>query len=209
MGKKTNSKKPPNDILLYSEISALFRHHLRGFLLQQMGANTETHSQTPCREGCLGTHRSKQDVSIKPFPSELREPVAGEAGGGRETEETEDTVGVACPTGEFSFYLPLFCHAWLLSPKRLSILVKGGRSRWEGRWGGTRRSRGRGNCIQIMLYEKSIYVLERERNQLHTCSTVNCGHCHSCSALTLSPAPPPPPVFSPQPPQTHLTRVVY
>lgn len=83
--------------------------------------------------------------------------MAGEAGGGRETEETEDTVGVACPTGEFSFYLPLFCHAWLLSPKRLSILVKGGRSRWEGRWGETGRNGGKENHNQVIIYEKNYF----------------------------------------------------
>ena len=42
----------PNDMLLFSFISILTICHLRGFLLQQMGAGTETHSQTLYRE-CL------------------------------------------------------------------------------------------------------------------------------------------------------------
>lgn len=34
----------------YAQISALLSHHQRAFLLQEMGTNTETHSQTLCRE---------------------------------------------------------------------------------------------------------------------------------------------------------------
>lgn len=40
----------PNEILLYSQISTLLSHHQKSFLLQQMGTNTETHSQKLCRE---------------------------------------------------------------------------------------------------------------------------------------------------------------
>lgn len=36
----------PIDILLYSQIIVLLRHHQRSFLLQQMGRTTETHSLT-------------------------------------------------------------------------------------------------------------------------------------------------------------------
>jgi hypothetical protein len=36
----------PNDIVLYSWISALSSHHQRGFVLQQMGTDAGTHSQT-------------------------------------------------------------------------------------------------------------------------------------------------------------------
>lgn len=38
------------DFLLFSHISALLNHHQKGILLQQMGAETETHSQLICRE---------------------------------------------------------------------------------------------------------------------------------------------------------------
>ena len=49
------------DILLHSQISALLIPYQRGFLWQQMGTNTETHSQTLCRElRDLGTSRPKE-----------------------------------------------------------------------------------------------------------------------------------------------------
>ena len=54
--KKTDTKVIPNDILLYPQISALSSHHQIGFF-SQVGTNTE----------------SKLKVSIKSFPSELRE----------------------------------------------------------------------------------------------------------------------------------------
>ena len=54
----------PNDVLLFSQISALASHHQRGFLLQKMGINTETHSQTLHTERDLKPQRSKSDVSI-------------------------------------------------------------------------------------------------------------------------------------------------
>ena len=44
--KQRSNKIIPNDILLYSYIGALFSHHQRSFLLQQMKTNTETHGQT-------------------------------------------------------------------------------------------------------------------------------------------------------------------
>lgn len=37
-------------------------------------ANTETHSQPLCRVRDFGTVSQKYDVSIKSFPSEIREP---------------------------------------------------------------------------------------------------------------------------------------
>ena len=40
----------PNDIMLNSEISALFSHYQRSFLLQQMETNTEAHRQILRRE---------------------------------------------------------------------------------------------------------------------------------------------------------------
>ena len=52
------------------------------------------------------------------------------------------------------YYYPL--EACLLSNER----EKGSRSRWEGRWGGTGRSRGRGNCSLNVLDEKRIYFQE-------------------------------------------------
>lgn len=55
----------PNDTLLDSQISVMLRHHQRIFLLQQMGKNIETHSQTLCRYSALS------DVLINSFPSEL------------------------------------------------------------------------------------------------------------------------------------------
>ena len=43
-------KKTTNDILLYSYIDTLFNHHQKSFLLQQVGTDTETHSQTLHRD---------------------------------------------------------------------------------------------------------------------------------------------------------------
>lgn len=40
----------PNGILLYLQIRALLSHPQRSFLLQQMGMNIDTNSQTLCGE---------------------------------------------------------------------------------------------------------------------------------------------------------------
>ena len=48
--KKHIDKMTPNDILTYSKINSFLNHHQRSFLLQQIGTNTETHSQTLHRE---------------------------------------------------------------------------------------------------------------------------------------------------------------
>lgn len=42
--------KKYSHLLLQSLVSALFGHHQRPFLMQQMGKDRDTHSQTLCRE---------------------------------------------------------------------------------------------------------------------------------------------------------------
>lgn len=59
----------------YTQISALLRHHQRSFLFKQTGTEAETSQWSKLqRVKDLGTLHPKRDVSIKPFPSELREP---------------------------------------------------------------------------------------------------------------------------------------
>lgn len=48
--KKCSDKMTAREIPLYSQPSGLSSHYQRGFLLQQMGANTEIFSQTLFRE---------------------------------------------------------------------------------------------------------------------------------------------------------------
>ena len=63
----------PNDILLYSWISALLSHHQRGFLLQQMRRHRDPQSDNVQRARDLRALSPKWDVSVKTFPSELTE----------------------------------------------------------------------------------------------------------------------------------------
>lgn len=56
----------PNDSQLDSQISALFSHHRRSFLLYQTGTDAEIHSQTLCRVRDLGTLSPKGDGSMNP-----------------------------------------------------------------------------------------------------------------------------------------------
>ena len=63
-----NNEMNPNDILLYLQIGVLFNHDLSGFLLQQIGKNTEIQGRPTHRERNLGTHNSKGNVSINPSP---------------------------------------------------------------------------------------------------------------------------------------------
>lgn len=56
----------------YTQISALLSHLQRCFYQQQIGTNTETHSQISRREReTFGTLSLKQDASIKSLPSGL------------------------------------------------------------------------------------------------------------------------------------------
>lgn len=84
----------PNKILLYSLVSALFSHHDGIFLLQHMGKNTMTKSQTIYLHTThthahthgwghgdrhTGTHNSKYNVSIICLTSGFREFMEKEA----------------------------------------------------------------------------------------------------------------------------------
>jgi hypothetical protein len=54
------------------QICALVSHYQSSTLLQQMGTNTEAHSQTVQRVRDLGTLSFKRGLSIKALPSGLR-----------------------------------------------------------------------------------------------------------------------------------------
>lgn len=43
-------KITPNEVLLRSQFIAIFNHHQRSYLLQEMGTTTETQSKTLYRE---------------------------------------------------------------------------------------------------------------------------------------------------------------
>lgn len=69
-----SDKMTPNDILLYSQIIVLLRHHQRSLLLKQMGTNTETTARKYAENENLETLSPKKDVSIKSFPSGFKKP---------------------------------------------------------------------------------------------------------------------------------------
>ena len=72
----------------------------------------------------------------------------------------------------FCYYI-LFCHVWLLSLKNLffySERKKENESWGEGRWRDTGRNRGRRNCNQDVLYEKTIYFQKWENKLKDNCT---------------------------------------
>ena len=72
--------------------SALLSHHQRSFLLPQMATNTETHSQTSCKEWDTLEHSALKWISpSNPSPQGSGNPMEKEAGGTGETKEIEDT----------------------------------------------------------------------------------------------------------------------
>lgn len=62
----------PSDILLYSYISVFLGHHQSSSPLQEMGTNIKTHSRHHT-ERILGTFSPNWDVTIKSFPSGIRD----------------------------------------------------------------------------------------------------------------------------------------
>lgn len=211
--------------LLY--ISALFSSQHRGFLLQQMGTNTETYSRT-----LWGVAHTLEHIAWnKMSPSNPSPPSSGNSketdGVGWGDKGTEDTrtspflskvhmytqteaaaqgwhgsapgplhahhsfslalygapgcmksgpLSRGCSWSSLSSCLPglsnsnvmvsilyyiLFCYVSLLFLRSLFFSnerQKGSGCGWERRWGETERSIGKGNCIQIILYEKRNYV---------------------------------------------------
>ena len=73
-GIKDVTKMSPDDILIYSSIIALFRHHQRIYFMQQILSNTETYKQTLCNEWETGKSSPKWEVNIKSLTSDFRKP---------------------------------------------------------------------------------------------------------------------------------------
>lgn len=68
-----------NILLLYLEISALFTHHQRSFLLKKMGTNTEVQNQVLHRVRCLRTLICKWDVTVNSSPQIAGNPAKEKA----------------------------------------------------------------------------------------------------------------------------------
>ena len=68
--KHDSNKVTPSDTVLYAWVSALLIHHQRSFLLEQMGENTEVHSQPANTQIVrdLGTLRPKWVSPPNPSP---------------------------------------------------------------------------------------------------------------------------------------------
>ena len=93
----------PNDILLYSYISALLSHHQRCFLLKQIGPNTETHRKNGQKReifkhlilnGILPSNSSPRGLAIP--GKEKRRSVRASSVRQKEMEDTKKT----CPQNQ-------------------------------------------------------------------------------------------------------------
>lgn len=65
--KKHQNKKVPNDILLHTQLSVLFRHHQRSFISQDIGINTEPRNWTMCWEREILKHLVLNGMSSANF----------------------------------------------------------------------------------------------------------------------------------------------